>query len=256
MNDLAKELLRIARRYPDAPLGAGWFTLAHKRNWAERTAFDIQLVTDRIGTSGTICDIGGGSGLFAIGCAQVGLRAILVDDLAEMAHQPELLTPTLALLDEYGVEVRRENFLESELDLGRLDAATAFHVLEHMPASPKPLLHKMRNALRPGGVLVLAGPNNVNLRKRITVPLGKGAWSSMADWYEADLFRGHVREPNVSDLFYMASDLELQDVRVYGRNFLGLGHESATRRALSRLLDRPLRARPSLCSDIYMVGTR
>src|SRR5687768_7372160 len=60
---LAAHLFRIAQRYPDAPPGAGTSTIAHKHIWAERTAFDIRLVTERIGTSGTICDIGGGAGL-------------------------------------------------------------------------------------------------------------------------------------------------------------------------------------------------
>ena len=39
-------------------------------------------------------------------------------------------------------------------------------------------------------------PNCVNLRKRLTVPLGRGKWSPMADWYEQPSFRGHVREPD------------------------------------------------------------
>jgi hypothetical protein len=91
--------------------------------------------------------VGGGSGLFSIGCALLGLRSILVDDLAEIEQAGDL-DATLALLDEYGVELRRANLLRDPLDFDQLDAVTLFHVIEHLPASPKGLLHRLRNALR------------------------------------------------------------------------------------------------------------
>ena len=36
----------------------------------------------------------------------------------------------------------------------------------------------------------------------------------MAHWYEPELFRGHVREPDVDDLRYIARDMGLEDVVV------------------------------------------
>jgi len=41
---------------------------------------------------------------------------------------------------------------------------------------------------------------------RIIVPLGHGTWSQMSGWYEEEVFRGHVREPSVSDLKYIANE--------------------------------------------------
>ncbi len=41
-----------------------------------------------------------------------------------------------------------------------------------------------------------------------------------------------------------------------GRNWLGLAHRNPRTRALTRLVDRPLRTRPGLCSDIYLIGRR
>ena len=61
----------------------------------------------------------------------------------------------------------------------------------------------------------------MNLRKRITVPLGYGKWSRMEDWYEEDRFRGHVREPDVADLRYIGADLDLKNIEILGRNWLG-----------------------------------
>ena len=99
-------------------------------------------------------------------------------------------------------------------------------------------------------------PNCVNLRKRITVPFGFGKWSSMSSWYEQEKFRGHVREPDVSDLIYMANDIKLTNIKIYGRNWLGLTSNNKFIRVLSRMIDPILKFFPSLCSDLYMVGTK
>ena len=59
----------------------------------------------------------------------------------------------------------------------------------------------------------------MRIRKRLTVPFGSGKWSSMADWYEDPIFRGHVREPDVDDLFYIAREVGLVDVYIKGRHW-------------------------------------
>jgi hypothetical protein len=78
----------------------------------------------------------------------------------------------------------------------------------------------------------------------------------MKDWYEKPVFRGHVREPDVDDLQYIATALGLTDVAIYGRNWLGYVSRSNIIRLLTPIFDRPLRLLPTLCSDIYMVGTK
>jgi SAM-dependent methyltransferase len=251
------ELEAIAERFPAPPDDRHYFTLRNRRNWAERTAYDIGLIVDRIGRNGRVCDVGGGYGLVAIGCAKLGMEAVLIEDFYEM-EKFGTLDQTLALMGEYGVHVKRRDIIADGLDLepASFDAMTLFHVLEHLPFSPKQLLHEMAAALRSGGAFVVAGPNAVNLRKRISVPLGTAHWSPMEDWYESDRFRGHVREPTVGDLVYIAEDLGLEQVSITGRNFLGYASTNPTRRRMTTLADRVIRARPALCSDIYLVGTK
>jgi hypothetical protein len=108
--------------------------------------------------------------------------------------------------------------------------------------------------LKPGGRFVLGVPNCVNLRKRLTAPLGSGKWSSIADWYEEPIFRGHVREPDVDDLLYIARDMGLVGVRVKGGNWLGISSPRRSVKIATRLIDYPLRLMPAFCANLYLVG--
>jgi hypothetical protein len=128
--------------------------------------------------------------------------------------------------------------------------------MEHWHNSPKALFGRVIAALRPGGLFILAVPNCVNLRNRITTPLGWACWSSMETWYEQTPFRGHVREPNVADLRYIARDMDLQDVKIVGRNWMGHASPRLLARAVTDVLDPILRWRPSLCSDLYLIGKK
>jgi SAM-dependent methyltransferase len=254
---LAQTLEEIADRFPPTPDHKHYFTLRNRRNWAQRTAYDIALVTDRVGTSGRICDVGGGYGLFAIGCATLGMEVTLIEDFGDIERVGHL-ERTLELMDEYGVVVKRRDIIADGLDLEpeQFDAATLFHVMEHLPFSPKPLFSEMMAALRPGGVFAIAGPNAVNLRKRISVPLGTASWTPIVDWYEGDPFRGHVREPTVPDFRYIANDLKLERTAISGRNFLGRASVKPGRRQIAAVVDRAITPFPSLCSDLYLVGEK
>ncbi len=128
--------------------------------------------------------------------------------------------------------------------------------MEHWHRSPKRLFAAIIESLVPGGLFIVGVPNVVNLRKRITVPLGRGKWSQMAHWYETERFRGHVREPDVDDLRYIARDMNLTDVEILGRNWAGYLSRNRWMQLATALIDRPLRLRPSLCSDLYLIGRK
>jgi len=118
------------------------------------------------------------------------------------------------------------------------------------------LFHEAVARLKPRGVFVLGVPNSVNIRKRLSVPLGVGNWSRMEDWYETPTFRGHVREPDASDLRYIARDLGLTDVAILGRTWSAFGEGSLLRRLAGSIVDHGLRLRPSLSAELYLVGVR
>lgn len=225
-----------------------------------RISFEMGLAVSALRSSideSGIVDIGGGVGLFAVGCAALGFRrSVLVDDFGD-GLLSERDVAALELHQRFGVEIlRRDVTVEGIDDLDGIDVFASFNSIEHWHRSPKSLFHSMSGKLPLGGVMLLGTPNCVNLRKRITVPFGVGKWSSMEDWYDTEYFRGHVREPDVDDLRYIARDLKLENVHIYGRNWLGYYSRYALAKWGTHVFDRALRLWPSLCSDIYMIGNR
>jgi SAM-dependent methyltransferase len=251
--DIVRLLTQVAAEYPD-DLREG------QLRDIPRVAFQISLVlqnSNRRNEDVSLCDIGGGIGLFSIACAALGFnRVLVVDDFRDEINRRIGTAFFDSLHRKYGVElVVRDVITDGLGDFPHgIDVMTTFDSMEHWHHSPKKLFREVVTALRPGGVFILGAPNCVNLRKRMTVPLGFGKWTTMHDWYESEVFRGHVREPDVADLHYIARDMALDGVKIMGRNWLGHFSSNALIRLATKLVDYPLRVRPSLCSDLYMIG--
>lgn len=225
-----------------------------------RAEFHIQLITrsarpKRVSDLNCL-DMGSGIGLFPIACAAYGFnRMVIVDDFDDAINH-RLGPSVLQIHQTHGVEVfSRDLIAQGIADLpGSFDVITSFDSMEHWHHSPKRLFHQALSKLKPGGVFILGVPNCVNLRKRLTVPLGLGRWSAMQDWFEPPKFRGHVREPSYEDLLYIARDMNLTNVRVIGRNWMGRVSYNRWIRVASIIFDFALRMRPQFCSDLYLVG--
>jgi SAM-dependent methyltransferase len=247
--DIGKTLVALAKRYP-APL------VHAQLDAVPRITFNIELVRGLAPRdNAVVADIGGGIGTFSVGCAALGMDVTLVDDFGDNVNRTEPGKDALALHRELGVKVVACDATRGlSLPREHFDAVSCFDSLEHMHNSPRALFHTMVESLKAGGWFVLSGPNCVNLRKRLTVPLGIGKWSPLAAWYDDPVFRGHVREPDVNDLRSIAADLGLKDVRIIGRNWLGFNHPAL--RPIMPLIDHLLRPFPTLCANIYVVGRK
>jgi SAM-dependent methyltransferase len=220
-----------------------------------RIAFHLSLLD--IPEGGRVADIGGGVGLFSPGAQALGFKATLVDDFRDAVNLQHG-EAALAVHRKLGVEVISRDVVAEGVDFApaSLDAVTSFDSIEHWHHSPRALLQSLMAALKPGGQFILGAPNCVNMRKRITVPWGRGAWSSFDEWYMQPVFRGHVREPDVRDLKRIAADLQLKQARIFGRNWQGRMSPSALVRACTAIADLPLRLRAGWCSDLYLVGRK
>jgi len=225
-----------------------------------KVSFELSIALPSIGSGlGNlhVCDLGAGLGLFGVACAEAGVGAVtIVDDFGDSApteHSRQLL----AYFEKRGIRIERRDVLERGIDdLPAPDVLTSFASIEHWHHSPKRVLHSALDRMPSGARVVICTPNSLNLRKRLTVPFGVGKWSSMADYYEQPVFRGRVREPDVDDLRYIGRDLALRNATVFGRNWTGYGSKYWFARLGTRLFDRVLQLRPSLCADIYLVGDK
>lgn len=247
-------LEEISKRYPD-------YTRGIERLQIPRYADQIEMVFSHCPKGSVVCDVGSGIGMYIVALASLGMQAISVDDFADHVRGEEATVQEVVLREifpEYGVKVIRRDVMAELIDFEpcSIDGFTCLETLEHFHHSPKKLLHKMFESLRPGGWMMLGTPNAMNLRKRLSAPFGLVRWSAMADWYEREIFRGHVREPVLNDLIYMARDIGLTEIQTFGRNWHGLRYPHPLVRRLIELIDPLLRLRPSLCSCILVSGRK
>lgn len=230
---------------------------AHHRSDRPRMRDQLALVAPLMPASADVLDVGGGYAAFAPALALAGHRVTLADSFVTpsaraypAAELPIFRTAGVTLVEVDASGAAFDPAAES------FDLVTCIDSIEHWHRSPKRALRAMMAALRPGGALVIGVPNCVNLRKRLTVPFGFGQWSPMWAWYEEPEFTSHVREPDVGDLRYIARDLGLADTRIIGRNWSGFASPSRAVRVAATVTDRLLRLRPSLCSDLYLIGRK
>ena len=127
---------------------------ASERRSAARTAVVWEALRDVLSTPGDVLDIGGGTGGFAVGVAELGHRVSVVDP------SPDALAALGRRADERGVADRvtgQQGDLSSLLDIaspGSADVVLCHGVLE-VVEDPAAALATIADVLRPGGTLSL-----------------------------------------------------------------------------------------------------
>ncbi len=244
--DLRSVLRSVAERYPHG------LRESHLAD-IDRIAFQI----DRIRMPGSaIVDLCGGTGFFAAACAALGMQSHLVDDFNDPVNKAHPIDG-LAVLRELEVKIIASpaRTWAREFPDDSFDVVTCFDALEHWHHSPREPFSEALRVLKPGGRVFFSAPNAVNLRKRLTVPLGFSNWSRFDDWFYPDRFRGHVREPILSDLLRLVDEIGFVRPVVWGRNWSGYCG-SGDRRWLTGVIDPFLRLRPSLCANLYVLAAK
>ncbi|MFW5746619.1 MAG: class I SAM-dependent methyltransferase [Nanoarchaeota archaeon] len=251
MQDMRAALYDLVDSYPESERKV-------QAQDVDRTLFHLHMIShDHDDDHGflRVCDIGAGIGLLPFACALAGMKVTIIDDFCDDG-MAELYAAMEPLYRAHGIKVLRGDICDLSVPDTTFDVVFSNRMLEHLHHSPRAGFHRIREAVVPGGRLILGAPNCTNLRKRLLMLTGQFAWSPLQDWYFSPRFRGHVREPRVADLVTIAKDLDLSSIEVIGRNWLGYRSKSPMLRRLMPLVDPVISYFPSLCSDIYVKGQK
>jgi SAM-dependent methyltransferase len=108
----------------------------------------VERIVERLGTAGTVLDVGSGLGVFPARMRERGWRVTALDpDARAVEHTRRVV----------GVEAVQADFFEAN-QLGSFDLVTLNKVLEHVP-DPVAMLARTRNFLAPGGTVYVEVPD-------------------------------------------------------------------------------------------------
>ena len=204
-----------------------------------------------------VIDLGGGVGFHSMVCSMLGMKAYSVDffhfrpkEGGSSDHRFE----AEEIAKKAGANFIHTDLLDWEppFDENSIDVVMSVDNIEHLHHSPRKLYKKMVRCLKPSGSFLLGAPNAANILKRLRVPMGMNIFARLEDWYNLNCFVGHVREPIVADLKFIGRDIGLENIRVIGRNWLGIVRFGGW----GKIADPFLRPFPTLCGNIYMIGNK
>ncbi len=169
--------------------------------------FTANVMSRFLPKGGRVLDLGCGgmdkTGLLAL----MGYEMHAADDFQDPWHlRDNNLEKLRNFAKEFGIALTVQDIGNYKLDYPEnyFDGCMINAVIEHLHESPKDLLNNAGHWLREGGILFVTMPNSVDLRKRLSVILGKSNYQSVEMFYEnIGPWRGHVREYTLAEQEYI-----------------------------------------------------
>jgi SAM-dependent methyltransferase len=162
---------------------------------------ETELILERALADHPIVDVGGGLGVNLL-CLRKLLgpeaRLVLLDRFAEYdsANRMGDKSRGMELLEAARIEIIKQDFWQNQqlpFAPGSVGIVTFFDVVEHLPGSPLGVLEQIRRALRPGGAIVMSGPNAVAFMRRADLLLGRHPYMPFELWMSPHYY-AHYRE--------------------------------------------------------------
>lgn len=168
-----------------------------------------------------LLDVGSGPMDKTAVLAQLGFAACATDDLGDPWHQlPGMRARIVDFARESGIafHLQSPGDFSTPFEKGTFDVVTSIAVIEHIHDSPREIMNYMGEYLREGGLLVVAMPNAVNLRKRLSVLFGRTNYNPLDEMYfSIGSYRGHVREYTLAEAIHLCrtSGFEVIESRTF-----------------------------------------
>jgi SAM-dependent methyltransferase len=163
--------------------------------------FEIGIISSRVNASFKILDVGGGLGVNLLVLKKLfdkNIEGYLVDRFEEYTEDNRMgeAGEILNILKNHEIKIYSQDFLlipKLPFDSSVFDMVTIFDVTEHFPKHPLEILNEINRVLKPGGEVIIAGPNSVALEKRIRFLFGKHPTIPFDLWVK-DVYYSHYRE--------------------------------------------------------------
>lgn len=156
-----KNYYRQERELPDCYWHHSWFV---RNLFYRRLEIILDLLSDQINFGKTVCDFGGGRGVFLPTLSKNFKRVVLIDKDTYLAEK---------IIQKYNIknaEIVRSDILLKPLPSNEFDIVVAADVLEHFQ-NLEPVINEIGRILKPNGLLLVSAPSE-NLFYR----LGRKIW--------------------------------------------------------------------------------
>lgn len=180
----------------------------------------VKKIAKWSGSEATVLDFGAGpcdkTAMFSL----TGMNVTAFDTLEDAWHK---LDGNDQKILDFAESVGINYSLPTETDplpflTSQFDVLMSHDVLEHFHSSPRVLMNKILQCLKPNGILAITVPNAANLRKRLHLLTGKTNYNKFDYfyWYPG-MWNGHVREYVRQDLILLNQylGLELLELSTY-----------------------------------------
>ena len=174
---------------------------------------EISLILNNISGNGNVIDVGGGLGINLL-CIKnlcknlnrknkIELNLYLLDKFEEYTKENRMGEDSLAikLMENENIKVYNQDFWINPVlpfKSNFFDLVTILDVTEHLPGHPLKILSEIKRVLKPGGKVILGGPNAFSLMKRIRFLFGKHPHIPFDLWMKEKYF-SHYREYGINE---------------------------------------------------------
>lgn len=144
----------------------------------------------------------------------LGVKCTACDDFSDAWYlRDDNINKIKTFASSRGIEIMEQ--LPEKFEENSFDMIMANDVLEHLHDSPRLILNRLLGGLSVGGYLFITVPNLANIRKRLSLLVGRTnlAAYDLYYWYKGP-WRGPVREYVRGDIEALCDNLGLQRVQL------------------------------------------
>jgi len=224
MLSVAEAISRVEEEFPFPGL------FSRRRQSVEQV---VRTVRRFAKPSTRILDFGAGSCDKVSVLQTLGYQCSACDDLNDPWHRQAGVADKIKhFAKKLGIDYVLVEGGELPFEPETFDIVMMHDVIEHLHDSPREIVLRLVNLVKPNGLIFVTVPNAVNIKKRIRVLSGRTNYPPYDQFYWwPGAWRGHVREYVLDDLRQLAlyQGLELVDLR-------GCHHMTNCLPALTRFL--------------------